>query len=169
MAPRGRRQVALMVADRGGSRLGLAVVVVVLSFLHFGLSPLFGSWYASPNLLVCAVLVAARELRPGTAAALGFVLGLMEDALAVSHFGLATLLLVVVAYLGSTTRDLFLGEEPLFMGTYLFVGTWLYESASYLIMGAGGDTLTYLALQAPLGALATGAIGYLVLPAVRAR
>ncbi len=158
-----------MVVERGGSRLGLAIVVLVLSFLHFGLSPVFGSWYVSPNLLVCAVLVAARELRPGTAAALGFVLGLLEDALAVSHFGLATLLFVILAYLGSTTRDLFLGEEPLFMGTYLFVGTWLYEAASYLIMGAGGDTFSYLAIRAPLSALATGAIGYLVLPAVRAR
>lgn len=158
-----------MLVERRGSRLGLTIVVLVLSFLHFGLSPVFASWYVSPNLLVCAVLVAARELRPGTAAALGFVLGLLEDALAVSYFGLATLLFVVIAYLGSMTRDLFLGEEPLFMGTYLFVGTWLYETTSYVIMGAGGDPLSYLAIRAPLDALATGAVGYLVLPVVRAR
>ncbi len=55
------------------------------------------------------------------------------------------------------------------MGTYLFVGTWLYEAASYLLMGASGDPLSYLLLRAPLGALATGAIGYIALPAVRAR
>ncbi len=157
-----------MVVERRGSRLGLTIVVLVLSFLHFGLSPVFASWYVSPNLLVCAVLVAARELRPGTAAALGFVLGVLEDALAVSYFGVATLLFVVIAYLGSMTRDLFLGEEPLFMGTYLFVGTWLYE-ASYLIMGAEGDPLSYLAIRAPLSALATGVVGYMALPAVRAR
>ncbi len=158
-----------MVADRGGSRLALTVVVIVFSFVHFTLSPVFDSWYASPNLLLCAVLVSARELRPGSAAGLGFVLGLLQDGMAVSHFGLATLLLVLIAYVGSATRDLFLGEEPLFMGTYLFVGTWLYEAASYLLMGASGDPLSYLLLRAPLGALATGAIGYIALPAVRAR
>jgi rod shape-determining protein MreD len=157
------------VIDRAHNRIGLAFTVLVLTFLHFALDPLFDSWYFSPNLLVCAVLISARELRPGAAAMVGFALGLLEDAMAVSYFGMATLLLVLIAFLGSLTRDLFLGEERLFMGTYLFVGTWVYETASYLLMGAGGDPVAFILLKAPLDAVATGAVGYLALPLVRAR
>jgi rod shape-determining protein MreD len=156
-------------AERGVFRLGLLVVVLALAFLHFALSPVFDSWYASPNLLLCAILVASRQLRPGAAAFIGFSLGLLEDAMAVSYFGLATLTLTLLAYLGSLTRDLFLGEEPLFIGTFLFVGTWLYEVVSFLVLGAGGDALSFILLRAPLDGLATGAAGYLVLPFVRAR
>lgn len=89
--------------------------------------------------------------------------------MAVSHFGLATLLLVLVAYLGSLTRDTFVGEEPLFIGTYLFVGTWAYETAIFLILGASGDPLSYIFLRAPLDGIATGVVGYLALPFVRSR
>ncbi len=103
--------------ERAQNRVGLAVTVLVLAFLHFALAPLFDSWYFSPNLLVCAVLIAARELRPGAAAGVGFVLGLLEDSMAVSYFGLATILLTLIGFVGSLTRDLFLGEERLFMGT----------------------------------------------------
>ncbi|UCC47932.1 MAG: rod shape-determining protein MreD [Gemmatimonadota bacterium] len=156
-------------AERASSRLGLAVSVAVLTFLHFALRPVFESWFASPNLLVCAVLISARQVRPGAAAGVGFLLGLLEDAMAVSFFGLATLLLVLIAFLGSQTRELFVGEEPLFMGTYLFVGTWLYEAVSYLLLGASGGTLSFVLLRSPLDAAATGAIGYLTLPLVRAR
>jgi rod shape-determining protein MreD len=152
-----------------GVRVGLVVAIAVLTFLHFALAPVFNSWYASPNLLLCAALVSARQLRPGAATAVGFGLGLLEDAMAVSHFGLATLMLVLLAYVGSLTRDLFLGEEPLFMGTYLLVGTWIFETVTFLVLGASGSVLTFVFLQAPLDALATGLVGYVTLPLLRAR
>jgi rod shape-determining protein MreD len=153
--------------QRSGGRLGLLFVVLALGFLHFALRPAFDTWFAHPNLLVCAALVSARRLRPGAATGVGFALGLLEDAMAVSHFGLATVLLVVLSYLGSRTRDLFMGAEPLFMGSYLAAGTFVYSTASYLLVGSGGDALAYLFVKAPLGALATGAIGYVTLPFVR--
>lgn len=155
--------------ERASNRAGLTVTVVALAFLHYTLAPAMEDWFARPNLLLCAVLVAALQLTPGTSAGVGFVLGLLEDAMAVSHFGLATTSLVILAYLGSQTRAFFLGEEPLFMGTYLFVGTWLYEAVTYLILGASGDTVSYILLRAPLDGLVTGAVGYLTLPLVRAR
>jgi len=157
------------VNERAQNRVGLAVTVLTLTFVHFALAPVLDSWYFGPNLLACAVLIAAREVRPGTAASVGFVLGLLEDSMAVSHFGLATLLLLLIGFVGSLTRDLFLGEERLFMGTYLFAGTWIYEAASYLLMGAPGDPVAYLLLTAPLDAMATGIVGYLTLPVWRTR
>ena len=158
-----------MAAERAGNRAGLVITVAVLAFLHFALSPATASWFARPNLLLCAVLVAALQVRPGASAAVGFVLGLLEDAMAVSHFGLATISLVILAYVGSQARAVFLGEEPLFMGTYVLLGTWVYEVGTYLILGAGGDTLSFILLRAPLDGLATAVVGYLTLPLVRGR
>lgn len=159
----------MSVVDRPPSRAGLVLTVAVLAFLHFTLRPIFDSWFVSPNLLVCAALIAARGLKPSTAVAVGFALGLLEDSIAVSYFGLATLLLVLLTYLGARTRDLFLGEERLFIGTYLLVGTWLYEAASYVLVGGGGNAVSYLLLRAPLDGLATGVLGYLSIPLARTR
>jgi len=147
----------------------LVITIVLLALLHFALGPLLEGWFAKPHLLLCAALLAARQLRPTPAVIVGFVLGLLQDAMALSHFGLATILLVVMTYLASQTRDLFLGEEPLFIGTYLVVGTWLYETIGYLLMGAGANPIFYLLLQVPLDSLATAAVGYLVLPLTRTR
>lgn len=159
----------MSVVDRPPSRAGLILTVAVLAFLHFTLRPVLDSWYFSPNLLVCAALIAARGLKPATAVAVGFALGLLEDSIAVSYFGLATLLLVLLTYLGARTKDLFLGEERLFIGTYLLVGTWLYEAAGYVLMGGGGNAVSYLLLRAPLDGLATGVLGYLTIPFARIR
>lgn len=156
-------------AEGTQNRAGLAITVVMLAFLHFIIAPAMESWFARPNLLLCAVLITALRLSPGISAGIGFLLGLLEDAMAVSHFGLATISLVVLAYVGSQARAVFLGEEPLFMGTYLFLGTWLYEAVTYLIVGGGGDALSFVLLRAPLDGFATGAVGYLTLPLVRSR
>jgi rod shape-determining protein MreD len=143
-------------------------VVAVLVFLHFALRPIFTGWFASPNLLVCAVLLSARGVRPGTAAALGFGLGLLEDAVAVTYFGLSTAMLTVLGYIGSRTRDLFLGEEPLFVGAYLFVGTWLVELVQ-AIPGGGAAFVHNALLRGPLSALMTAVVGYVALPVLRIR
>jgi rod shape-determining protein MreD len=159
----------VITTDRSPSRGALALAVAGLAFLHFALRPVFDSWYVSPNLVVCAVLIAARALKPGPAATVGFVLGVLEDSMAVSYFGLATLLLVLLAYLGSQTRDVFLAEERTFIGTYLLVGTWLYETAGYLIVGGGGNPFSYVFLRVPLDGILTGVVGYLVMPLTRVK
>ncbi len=156
-------------AKRREDRVALGAAVVVLAFLHFALRPVFDGWIARPNLLVCAVLIVALTRRPGGAAAVGFLLGLLEDAMGVSNFGLATLTLLLLGYLGSRTREQFVEEEWLFIGTYLFLGTWIYQGVSYLVLDAATDVLSHVLLSSPLDAIATTAVGYLVLPLVRKR
>lgn len=150
----------------GGARL--AAGVAVLAFLHFALRPVFNEWFASPNLLVAALLIGARQVRPGYGAVLGFLLGLFEDAMAVSYFGMSMALLALLGYLGSRTRDLFLGEELAFMGAYLLCGTWIYEAVLHLVQGGNG-LLMDLLVRAPAAALLTAVIGHLLLPLVRWR
>ncbi|HUH13010.1 MAG TPA: rod shape-determining protein MreD, partial [Longimicrobiales bacterium] len=91
--------------------------------------------------LTVAVLLGARRTRPGVGAGVGFVFGLIRDALGLGPFGTAALVLTALGYLGSRTRDLFEGESLLFTLVYLFVGVWLHNAAYTLIGGellAGG-------------------------------
>lgn len=141
-----------------------ALLLVALVSLHFALRPLWVSWPVAPDFLVCGLLLAARHLRAGPASGLGFALGLLEDSLAVARFGLGPLVFTTAAYLGARSRDIFLGEEPLFVAAYLFVGKWVVD----LAMGLG-DASSGLGLLvfAPLSAAVTAAIGAALAALVR--
>ena len=58
-------------------------VTTFLILLHFTLHVSLGFGEGAPDLLVVALLISARELDTGRAAALGFVLGLLDDAFSV--------------------------------------------------------------------------------------
>ena len=145
---------------------GFVLAVALLVSLHFALRPVWVSWTVAPDFLLCAALLAARRVRAGTAAGIGFALGLLEDALAVTRFGLAALVFTGISYLGARTRDVFLGDEPLFLAGYLFVGKWAADLA--LQIGAGTGSWLGLGVWAPLSALATAVVGVLVSAAVPA-
>ncbi len=132
--------------------------------LHFALRPLWVSWPAAPDFLVCGLLLAARHLRAGTASALGFALGLLEDSLAVARFGVGSLVFTAVAFLGSRSRDVFLGDEPLFIAAYLFVGKWAVDIAIGL---TGTPSWTGLLMWAPVSAAATAVVGWLLASLLR--
>lgn len=144
-----------------------ALLLFLLVSLHFTLRPLWVSWQVAPDFLVCALLLAARSLRVGVAASLGFLLGLLEDAVAITNFGVGSLVFTVVAALGSWSRDVFLGDEPLFIAAYLFVGKWGVDVA-VLILTGGVSWLPAFVL-APASALITATAGWLVAWAARAR
>ena len=136
-----------------------AFLLVLLVSFHFALRPLWVSWPVAPDLLVCTLLLAARSLRVGVAAGLGFVLGLLEDAVAITNFGVGSLVFTVVGALGSWSRDVFLGDEPLFIAVYLFVGKWGVDVSVMMLTGA----VSWRAIAlAPASALVTAAIGWLV-------
>ena len=56
------------------------VAFVVLVLLHYTLRPLLG-WRVGPDFLVIALLLVAIRVRPGTAAVLGLVMGIVADSL----------------------------------------------------------------------------------------
>lgn len=136
-----------------------AFLWVLLVSCHFALRPLWVSWPVAPDFLVCALLLAARSLRVGLAAGLGFLLGLLEDAVAITNFGVGSLVFTLVGALGSWSRDVFLGDEPLFIAVYLFVGKWGVDVAVMLL--TGGFSWRAFAL-APASALITAVVGWIV-------
>ena len=121
---------------RSGSRGPLVLLIVVLVVLHFVLRVGFGLGQLAPDLLVVAVLLAARELRAGTAAGLGLLFGVLDGAVIPLSLGSSALVLTVLGYLGARTRDLVATDSLAFLALYLFAGKWLFDGLLYLVSGA---------------------------------
>lgn len=115
----------------------LVVVGVAAIILHFLLHVGFGIGVLAPDLLTLALLVLAREIRVGGAAALGFSLGILEDALSLLSFGANTFSLAVVGALASITRDLFVGDSRLFLLSYLWIGKLVRDGLYWLLAEQG--------------------------------
>jgi len=141
------------------------VLVVLLVVAHFALHLTLGAGAAAPDLLTLAVLMAAREVRAGSAAGLGFLLGLVADSLSVMSFGADTATYTVLGYLGARSKDMFVGESLAFLALYLFFGKWLRDGLFFLFSGSTrrGEALGSLLLDAPMAAAYMAIVGLLVL------
>lgn len=137
------------------------VFIGLLVAVHFALHLSLGLGTSAPDLLTVAVLVAARQLRGGAAAAVGFALGLLEDAVSLGAFGAAAVTQTVMGYLGARSRDLFVGDSALFIGLYLFLGTWLQDGLYYMLAPAvrRGGALQAVLVQAPVAAAYSALVG----------
>jgi len=111
------------------------VLVVALVVVHFVLHVGLGYGRGAPDLLTIGLLLAAREVGLGTGAAIGLLLGLLEDALSVLAFGANTVAATVVGILGASTRDLFVGDSLLFVVSYFFVGKWMRDFVHWVMVG----------------------------------
>ena len=133
-----------------------ALLLFVLVVLHFSLRPLFMEWPVAPDLLTAAVLLGSLSLRAGNAALLGFMLGLLEEAIALAG-GWTALLYTVAGFAGARFRDVIFADVRFFVPLYLFLGTWLIHVA-IAVLTASLDVTTGLVI-APADALLTAAIG----------
>jgi hypothetical protein len=150
-------------------RWGLWLFIVFLVVLHFILRLGLGLGHLAPDLLVVALLLAAREIRAGWAAGLGLGLGILDGSMVPFNLGASALVLTVLGFLGARTRELFAGDNFLFLALYLFVGKWLYDTLLYLVTGdLFSSNAAYLLLISPLTALYAAAAGVVALAAYRA-
>ena len=144
-----------------GTRWRFALFIAGLVVLHFVLRVGLGLGVLAPDLLVIALLLAARRMRPGWAAGLGALLGLLEGSANPTVFGAASFSLTVVGYLASRSREWLAGDDPVTMVAYFFAGTLLYEALLYLllvVMGAGGSPMA-LVIPAIFASLYAAAVG----------
>lgn len=153
-----------MTLSRAWTFWAFIALLVVLDFvLHIAI----GLGGTAPDLLTVALLLAARRVSGAGAAALGLVLGLLRDALSLIAFGAEALTMTLLGYLGARSKDYLLGEGMLFVAGYLFVGKWLHDIIYFLIAGppVRGDTVTRLAIEAPIAAAyaaVAGTVAFLV-------
>jgi rod shape-determining protein MreD len=144
----------------GDSRTKFVVFIVVLVALHFVLRVGLGLGPFAPDLLVVALLVAARRVRPGTAAGLGAFLGLLDGAVTYV-IGPSSLVLAVLGYAASRTRETLAGDSPVMLILYLFAGKWLYDVLLYavLVWSDKAPPASSLLLVSPVAALYAAAAG----------
>jgi rod shape-determining protein MreD len=147
-----------------------AVFIFLVVLAHFTLRLAIGAGAGMPDLLTVAALLAARRLSGAQAAALGLLLGVLDDALTVVAFGSAAVALTVVSFLGARSRELFEGDSVLFLTVYLFVGKWLRDALVYLLSPTTrtADTVPELFIGMPLSALAAAVAGVVAIVVYRA-
>ena len=139
-------------------------VVAALPVLHFLFHVGLGAARWSPDLLTVALLLGARELRMGTAAGLGFFLGLLEDAFSLLAFGANAIALTIVGIVGARSRELFVGDSLFFLISYLAIGKWMRDLLHWLASAeeVRGPAMEQLVVEAAVGAGYAAAIGALI-------
>lgn len=148
---------------------GFGIFIGVLVVLHLVLRVGLGYERLAPDLLVVAVLLAARQLPAGQAAALGFALGVLEGSLVPDVMGAMALALTVTGFVGARSREVFLEDNYILLAIYLFLGKWLVDLILYIATGElFGAEASYLILVSPLTALYAAAAGLIALAAYRA-
>jgi hypothetical protein len=153
----------------GSTGWGFRVFIAVLVVLHFVLRVGLGLDQLAPDLLVVALLLAARETRAGTAAGLGLALGIVDGSMVPFNLGISALVLTALGFVGARSRELFSGESYLFLALYLFVGKWLYDMMlSLLTRQLFRSGAAELLVVAPMTAIYAAAAGVLAMAAYRA-
>jgi rod shape-determining protein MreD len=154
-------------AQRTSSSFWLFIAVLVL--LHLLLRLGLG-FTIVPDLIVAALLLGARRLGAPGAALFGLFLGLVADSLAMVAFGATAVAFVVVAYLGSRSRNFFEGDSYLFVFVYAFLGAWMVAAIRFLVGGGRGrgEEPMMLLTAGPVEAVLIAAAAVIALIAYRA-
>jgi rod shape-determining protein MreD len=140
------------------------VAFTVLIVLHYTLRPLLG-WRASVDFLVIAVLLIAVRVRPGVAALIGCLTGLIADSLTPASFGAGGLAMTAIGFGASWLKAVFFADRLSLHAFFFFAGKWAYDFV-YLIAErrfAPVELVTQLAVWSPLSAAVTAVAGVLVL------
>ena len=143
-------------------------LVFVLVGLHYTVRPIL-DWRAGVDFLVIAVLVVAVRVRPGTAAAVGFLIGLVSDALTPEAFGAGALAMTLVGYTASNLKATFFADNVMLNAVFVFVGKVAFD-VIFLVAERrllGLSLVSQLFLWTPLAALATAVVGLAVMAALR--
>ena len=140
----------------------------LLVMLHYSLRPLLG-WRAEMDFLVIALLLAAVRVRPGVAAIIGFLLGLVADALTPGSYGASALAMSGIAFAASWLKAAFFADNLALNGFFLFLGKWLFDVLFFLVERRvhGGELVMQLFVWSALSAAVTALAGVLALMVMR--
>ncbi|MEO8451872.1 MAG: rod shape-determining protein MreD [Gemmatimonadota bacterium] len=155
---------------RPAERYPIIIVIALLLALHFYLRPRLWDGRGAPDFLLLALLLVALRSRPGTAAIVGFLVGLITDVLTPARFGAGALAHTVVAYLAAWGRAVFFPDNVL-VSAGLFAGAvWVRTAILLLASGAAaGELASGLGFWAPLQAATTAVAGVVLLLVARDR
>lgn len=151
-------------------RWPFVVFIIFLIALHLFLRVGLGLDFWAPDLLTIALLLAARRMRAGMASGLGLAIGLIRDSVNLTTFGSDAVVLTILGYLGSRTRDYFVGDSFFFLAIYLFIGKWAHDALYFVVTRAVGrqDAVSTLLVEAPITAAYSALAGLILYSAYRA-
>ncbi len=156
-------------ASSGAASFFLAGVgVLLLLIAHFSIRTVIGG-PAPIDFIAIAVLFLAVGVRPGVAAIIGFVAGVIVDSLTPTSFGAATLAFTFVAYAASWLRAIFFAEHVALTGVFIFLGKWTFD-AIYMVVGReirGSELVVQLLLWSTLASAFTALLAILLLTLFR--
>ncbi|HEU5154480.1 MAG TPA: rod shape-determining protein MreD [Gemmatimonadales bacterium] len=149
-------------------RRRLLLALGLLLLLHFTLRPRLGHPESAPDFLLLALLVFSIRSRPGSAAVMGFIIGVLGDSLTPARFGAGALAHTVVGYLTAWGRAVFFADNLMVNGAVFFAGTWLRNLIVLMASGGLGDGLVrQLLIWSPLQSLTTAISGAIFLSLFR--
>jgi rod shape-determining protein MreD len=154
------------VTFNGAIRMTIAILILIL--LDFSVRPLLG-WHAEIDFRIIALLLAAVRMRPGNAALLGCIMGLIFDSLTPHAFGAGALAMTVVGYMASWLKAVFFADNLALNGFFFFIGRWAFAIIYVLAahQANGVELVQQLLVWAPLSAAATAAAGVVLLVLLR--
>ena len=126
-------------------------------------------WHAEIDFRIIALLLAAVRMRPGNAALLGCIMGLIFDSLTPHAFGAGALAMTVVGYMASWLKAVFFADNLALNGFFFFIGRWAFAIIYVLAahQANGVELVQQLLVWAPLSAAATAAAGVVLLVLLR--
>lgn len=137
-----------------------AGVLLLLLTLHFYVRPRLGSPHFAPDFIAIGVLLYALRARPGPAAVVGLLAGLLADSLSPAHFGAGALANAVIGYVAAFSRSVFFADNLFVTAGFFAVGTWL---RNLVVLVASGTPASQLWLEAGVWsgaqALSTAVVG----------
>jgi rod shape-determining protein MreD len=144
------------------------VAFLVLVLLHYTLRPLL-SWRAAPDFLIIALLLVAIRVRPGTAALVGLVMGIVADSLEPHAFGAGALAMSAVGFAASWLKAVFFADDVLLNALFFFAGKWMFDILFLLAEHrlAAGDLFVEIFVWSPLKGIVTALFGLLTLLILR--
>jgi rod shape-determining protein MreD len=144
------------------------IAFAVLVLLHFTLRPLLG-WRVGPDFLVIALLLVAIRVRPGAAAVLGLVMGIVADSIELHAFGAGALAMCCVGFAASWLKAVFFADDMFLNAFFFFSGKWAFDIIFLLAERrvGGGELLRELLVWSPITAVVTALWGLLTLLILR--
>jgi rod shape-determining protein MreD len=147
-----------------GAAVRAIITFLIFVVLHYTLRPLLG-WRAPMDFLVLALLLGAVRVRPGTAAVLGFIIGLVSDSLAPEALGAGAMAMTVVGFGAAYLKAVFFADNIVLNAFFFFLGKWVFDIIYFLGEQRvhGVELVQQLLLWSPLSAAVTAAAGVLLL------
>lgn len=148
---------------RSSDKFRVAVVIGALLLLEFYLRPSLVEARGMPDFLMLALLLLAIRQRPGVAAVIGFLVGLMVDVLTPARFGAGILAHVLVGWGAAWGRSVFFADNLLVTAGVFFIGTWARNLLVLVFSGTSpGRLVTELVTWSPLQGVTTAAVGVVI-------